>query len=369
MNKSLAILGIRGIPAAHGGFETFAERMAAYMRDHNWQVRVYCQGSESGKLHEDVWQGIRRIHIPVKMSGPAATIEFDIKSTRDALRHDGVILTLGYNTGFLAAWLRICGRLNYINMDGLEWKRIKYSRPAQCYLWLNERIAAHCGTRLIADHPEIAKHLGKIVTTEKIRMIPYGADEAASSDPRAIIRYDVRPGAFMTLIARPEPENSVLEIVRAFSRRKRGVSLLVLGKYEDTHAYQRKVRHSASDEVIFAGPVYGNCVGMLRQQSLAYLHGHRVGGTNPSLVEALAAGNPIIAHDNPFNRWVAADAGLYFKDEDGCSDAIERILSGTEERKRMGEAALKRWQQDFTWDAVLKQYRGLIEEACTSLPT
>ena len=105
--RHLVILGIRGVPAAHGGFETFAARLAPWMRDHGWRVTVYCQGSETGAIHEDEWEGVRRIHIPVGRDGAAGTIEFDVKSARHALAEPGLILMLGYNTGFLATWLRI----------------------------------------------------------------------------------------------------------------------------------------------------------------------------------------------------------------------------------------------------------------------
>ncbi|MEE2916735.1 MAG: DUF1972 domain-containing protein, partial [Pseudomonadota bacterium] len=119
--RHLVILGIRGVPAAHGGFETFAARLAPWMRDHGWRVTVYCQGSETGAIHEDEWEGVRRIHIPVGRDGAAGTIEFDVKSARHALAEPGLILMLGYNTGFLATWLRMKGRRQVINMDGVEW--------------------------------------------------------------------------------------------------------------------------------------------------------------------------------------------------------------------------------------------------------
>lgn len=360
--KAISILGIRGIPAAHGGFETFAERLAVYLRDHGWRVTVYCQGSDTGKRFEDSWEGIRRIHIPVKLDGIPATIEFDMKSTADAIRGGDKLLTLGYNTGFLSSWARLRKCTNFINMDGLEWKRAKYSAGAKTYLWVNERLAAAAGTRLIADHPVIADHLATRVARQKVDVIPYGADEIEQADAALLAPLGLEPDRFISLIARPEPENSILEIVQAFSAEKRGIKLAVLGKYSRSHPYQSKVLDAASEEVIFTGAIYDKpVVNAIRFYSLAYAHGHQVGGTNPSLVEALGAGNAVVAHDNPFNKWVAGDAGIYFSGTESCKVAIDTLLRDRSKLTGMGLAARARWREDFTWDKILGAYAMLLE--------
>ena len=133
------------------------------------------------------------------------------------------------------------------------------------------------------------------------------------------------PGQYVTLIARPEPENSVLEIVAAFSaKRPRGLKLVVLGAYHpEALPYHAQVMAAASPEVVFAGALYDHAlVNALRLHGLLYLHGHQVGGTNPSLIEAMGAGNPVLAHDNRFNRWVARDGAWYFQDTNGLRGGI-----------------------------------------------
>lgn len=367
--RRLVILGIRGIPAAHGGFETFAAHLAPWMRDHGWDVTVYCQGSETGAVHEDHWENIHRIHIPVKRNGTPGTIEFDVKSTLHALERPGLFLTLGYNTGFLSSIVRARGRTNLINMDGLEWKRAKYSLGAQAYLWVNERLAARAGTRLIADHPSIADHLATRADRAKIDMIPYGSPRIDEADPAPLAALGLEPGRFLTLIARPEPENSILEIVSAFSRKPRGIKLAVLGKYGENHRYQKRVLAAGGPEVIFTGAIYDPpTVRSLRFHSLAYMHGHQVGGTNPSLVEALGAGNPIIAHDNQFNRWVAGDAGLYFADTDQCDARITQLLADPDLCRAKSAAAVQRWSDAFSWPTILEAYREVAEAALTGSP-
>jgi glycosyltransferase involved in cell wall biosynthesis len=358
--KHLIILGIRGVPAAHGGFETFAERLSVYLHHRGWRITVYCQVA-GGEQREDDWEGIRRVHVPTTLSGALGTVEFDAKCVKDVAKYPGTILTLGYNTGFLSAWLRLRGRTNHINMDGLEWQRAKYSLIPRVYLWLNERIAAMAGSRLIADHPAIADHLATRVSRTKIDMIPYGSDPIDSSDPTALAQYGLERDRYFTLIARPEPENSILEIVRAFGRAPSGYKLAVLGNYDPDVPYQRAVLKAAGTKVMFLGAIYEKeQLAALRAFSTAYLHGHQVGGTNPSLVEALGAGNAVIAHDNRFNRWVAGDAALYFSDIEGCAEQISHLSTDLSLRARLSSAASERWEATFTWDAVLENYERVL---------
>lgn len=363
-DKHLIVLGIRGLPASHGGFESFAEKLAPWMLNAGWRVTVYCQGSDNGKRTVDTWQGCQRVHIPVHGDNAFSTIEFDIKSTVDAIKNPGIILTLGYNTGFLAIYSRIMKKTNLINMDGIEWKREKYSLFEKIYLWLNELIASKFGNTLIADHPEIALHLMRHTSSSKIETIAYGSDRLSDEDPSCLNEFGLEKDKYLTLIARPEPENSILEIVTAFSQKERGVRLLVLGNYREDQAYHVLVRKAASREVIFAGAVYEKIkIRAIRRFSLAYLHGHRVGGTNPSLVEALGAGNAIIAHDNKFNRWVAGESALYFSNEDECSSKIDEVISNNMIRENCRNAALQRWSDEFMWPSILSKYENLLEKS------
>lgn len=359
--RKLIIMGIRGIPAAHGGFETFAEHLAFYLRDRGWHVTVYCQEGRAAQRYIDQWEGIERIHIPVRRSGALGTVEFDIKCVADVAGRDGVILTLGYNTGFLAPWLQLKGRRNFINMDGIEWKRDKYGLPARLYLWVNERLAAWSGAFLIADHPQIEQRLRLIAPRADIIMIPYGGDAPDAGDINRLAELGLEEQRYFTVIARPEAENSILEIVEAFSGIRQGVKLVVLGIFDPAVDYQARVLAAAGQDILFPGPIYDKAtLHALRKHCIAYLHGHRVGGTNPSLVEALAAGNAIIAHDNMFNRWVAGDAALYFSDIAGCQAAITRVARENALRGMMQKNAISRWKTVFDWPMILSEYEELL---------
>jgi glycosyltransferase involved in cell wall biosynthesis len=360
--KRLRILGTRGIPARHGGFETFAEALALHLAARGWQVSVYCQAEGRGAPRSEDWRGVELVHVPVRQHGALATAVFDWRATLHAARRPGLALTLGYNTAAFCALHRLCGVPNLINMDGLEWRRAKWSAPMRTWLWLNERAGCWLGDHLVADHPSIAAHLATRTARGRITMIPYGADAVIDADSAPVRALGLAPGRYATLIARPEPENSVLEIVRAFSRRPRGIALAVLGAYDPRQPYHAEVLGAAGPEVRFLGPLYDRArVRALRFHSLFYCHGHQVGGTNPSLLEALGAGNPVLAHDNRFNRWVAGDAALYFDGEAACADALDRMLDDPAALAARGGASRARHATAFTWDGVLAAYEDLLE--------
>lgn len=359
---TLNILGIRGVPAQHGGFETFAERLSLYLSKRGWAVTVYCQEEGPGVPRESDWQGVRRIHIPVKRQGAASTVIFDWVAARHAMTQEGLFLTLGYNTAIFNLLQRAKGHVNVINMDGIEWRRDKWGAVAKTWFWLNERAGCWIGNHLVADHPRIKDHLATRVHADKITMIPYGGDEVLSADAGLLTAYGIEPGAFSVIIARPEPENSFLEMVRAFSSKQRCHKLVVLGSFNaERNAFHKQVMSAAGEEVIFPGAIYdAPVVQALRFYSRFYLHGHRVGGTNPSLVEALGAGCAVIAHDNHFNRWVAGPEAAYFTDEAECAALFDHLLTDEAALQRMKAASRARFYERFTWEQVLSEYEELL---------
>ncbi|WP_038364890.1 DUF1972 domain-containing protein [Bosea sp. UNC402CLCol] len=357
---TLLILGTRGIPAAHGGFETFAEKLALFLVERGWRVGVYCQDevpTVTQRFRSEMWRGIELIRTQVASDGPKATLEFDWHCVRDAARRDAVSLVLGYNGAVFLPYLRLAGRKIFTNMDGIEWRRPKWSFPVRAWFWLNEWIAAWSSNRLVADHPIIADHLATRRPRSATAMIPYGGVPIPAASMAPLAKLGLESGRYLVSIARIEPDNSILTLVEAFSREPRGMKLVVLGTFSDKIAYHREVMAATGPEVLTPGGIYdASIVQALRFHARAYMHGHTVGGTNPSLVEALWAGNPVIAHDNPYNRWTAGEAGLFFKDEASCSEAIGRLIADDILAGRLKKAALSRAQEKFKWQAVLEHY-------------
>jgi glycosyltransferase involved in cell wall biosynthesis len=364
--NNLLILGTRGVPARHGGFETFAERLALFLKRENWNVSVYCQedGDTNAKLREEDWQGIRRIVVPVPRLGPLSSVIFDFRCLIDAAQRPGTLLILGYNTAIFAFLPRLWSRSKAINMDGLEWKRAKWPLLVKAWLWFNERLATRTGALLIADNPEIENRLRRIAPRAQTVMIPYGADRITTSPASILDSYGLQPDNYFLVISRIEPENSILEMVQAFSSKPRQRKLVIIGNLDvENSAYHRAVRQASNDSVVFLGAIYdGDTIKSLRFHAWVYCHGHTVGGTNPSLVEALGAGNAVILHDNPFNRWTAGIDQFYFNHRQDCAvlfDALDGV-AGAVSREKARAAAVVRFESGLTWDDVLENYRAVL---------
>ena len=296
--KQLLILGTRGLPASHGGFETFAEELALYLTKNGWKVTVYNQEYGFFKKYESNYKEIDRIHIKVPINGPVSTLVFDFLSVMDSITKDGVVMTLGYNSAVFNILNFLKGQKNIINMDGIEWKRDKWGSLAKAWFWFNEMIARKIGTYLIADNPEIENHICRFKKMENVKMIPYGANEPTNYSEELLENYGLKRNNYCLIVARLEPENSILQAVKAFSKNHRGIKLVIVGHIDRKNRYHRKLLSESSSEVKFLGTIYKQSnIETLRVFSKFYFHGHTVGGTNPSLVEAMACKNNVIAND------------------------------------------------------------------------
>lgn len=360
----LNIFGIRGIPAAHGGFETFAERLSLYLVSRGWTVTVYCQDDAAAYADgaTDKWHGVDRVHLRPTGPGPLGTIAFDLKCIRHARNAAGVDLVLGYNTALFTALQRLWGRRVVMNMDGIEWKRAKWGGAARIWFFVNEVAGANLAQVLIADHPEIARHVARRCFRTPV-MIPYGSDAVTGADTSPLRTLGLEPQRYFVSVARIEPENSILDFVKAAASLPRGYKMAILGKLDPANPYHRLVRSAAGQNVVFPGAIYDQTVVQaLRFHAIAYLHGHRVGGTNPSLVEALGAGCVVLAHDNRFNRWTAGPTQFYFHDSTSAAMQMNKICLTSSKLSTLRAAARERHSQAFLWPYVLRAYESLLEE-------
>jgi glycosyltransferase involved in cell wall biosynthesis len=361
---TVRILGTRGVPAAYGGFETAAENIGRYLRSKGWRVVVYCQIPGTGPTTTDTWEDLERVNIREPREGWIGTSSFDLRSIRHAMKDHGpdeAWLTFGYNTGVFDLVPRLRRVPNVINMDGMEWTRARWGLARQGILLGNERIAGWVGDLLVADHPEIARYLRRHFGARRVVTIAYGAHEVTSASTGPISEHGLIPGGYAMVVCRPIPENSVSEIVGAWARRPRGMPLLVVGPYREEDPYARQVRAAGSSEVRFPGPIFDqDRLSALRFHAAWYLHGHTVGGTNPSLVEAMAAGNAVLAHGNVYNRWVAGPGNAYFTSEDDLATLLDVMLPDEDRRRGMGESSRKRYRAEFTWARIGDQYQEAL---------
>ena len=364
----VAILGTRGIPARYGGFETFAERLAVGLVQRGHQVTVYAESD--GAPGPDQWhEGVRVRQRRRPPWGGAATLAYDSACLWDARRGYDLVYMLGYGAAWACWWPRAAGTPVWINVDGLEWARSKWGRGARTYLRAMEAVASRTATRLIADAEAIAQRYRQHYPRgAPCDFIAYGADpvHADQADAGLLALWGLRPGRYHVVVARPEPENHLLEIVEGHRLHTHsGLGhwpLVVVGDVSGATPYQQQLLALASDQVRFTGGVYDAAqLNALRVFAASYLHGHSVGGTNPSLLEALACGNWVIAHDNPFNREVARDAADYFGTPAQLAEWLDlRVTQPPEDVARRAARARQIIAEHYTWPAIVGQYETLM---------
>ena len=367
VEKAVAILGSRGVPAAHGGFETLAERLSGHLVSRGWKVTVYCQSPEprNGQCKSptiDYWNGVRRVTFQVGGYSGLETVVFDWKSIKHAF---GRVITKAYfglqYRGFRSAVEdKESAHYSAYGRNRVDKTEVECGGQSVVFLEFSYRkLAWRSDCR---NHPELISRYGNVVNRHKISMITYGADPVGDVGMWSIRDLRLVEDRYFLVIARVEPDNNVLTIVTAFSRKRRNRTLVVVGKLDEGNKYHRMIRESASEEVIFPGPIYDQeRVRALRRYARAYLHGHMVGGTNPSLVEALWAGSAVIAHRNPFNTWTAGPNQFFFDSASECSEVIDRVISD-EASVQVARRSARIWaEQTFSWRSELDAYESLLE--------
>lgn len=358
----LAILGARGIPARYGGFETFAEKLSTGLAGRGIDVTVYC---EDIPIRQATYEGVKLEYLGIPRLGPLSTIVFDVKCLWHARNRYDVVYMLGYGAAFFCFVPRIWGKQVWLNMDGIEWARTKWSRLAKFWLRSMEAVAMRAPSRVIADAEGIRDILeSRYRRRPPISVIPYGAHlSEIPPDHGPLAEWGLTPGAYYLVVCRLEPENHVLEILRGYAQSRTGLPLIIVGDHEADTPYVRKLNGMDDARIRFIGTVYDqNMLGTLRYYCRAYFHGHSVGGTNPSLLEAMGCGNAIIAHDNPFNREVAGSCALYFKSESDIPVLLDEMASwGSETRQSVSSAARQRIRECYSWDSIVERYRKLME--------
>jgi glycosyltransferase involved in cell wall biosynthesis len=297
-----------------------------------------------------------------RYSKPARPLRFYWDSLRiaRAARSDLAIVcgTPGGALGFLG------GRQLAIltNPDGLESRRPKWSPLMRALFLGSERLAVWFSDAIVCDSRAIRDYYRDRHRASRTYVAEYGAEpnRLARADQPASWE-DVFPDlvwrGYHLVVARMEPENQLELIARGFAERNgNGMPLVIVSNLRDS-AYSRRVMGAACEGVRFLGPIYDqDKLRLLRAGAYAHVHGHTVGGTNPSLVEAMAAGNPLVCHDNAFNRETAHDAGKYFGSAQDLIAAVEELEAAPRQAEELGRRALDRWRVSYTWSLIGDKY-------------
>jgi len=360
MKLKIAILGTRGIPNYYGGFEHISEYVSAGLVKRGHEVTVY--NSHNHPYTKSSWNDveIRHCYDPEYLIGTAGQFVYDLNCIMDARKRNyDVIMLMGYTSS--SVWGNLYPQKSAIvtNMDGLEWKRSKYSKPVQAFLKYAEKLAVKHSQYYVADSMVIQTYLQDKYKIES-KYIPYGADLFSELEREQFERSEILKEDYFLLMARMEPENNIETILEGFNQSSSVRNFKVLGDTGNRFGKYITHKFKNDDRIQFKGSVFDNTkVRAMQNNSYLYFHGHSVGGTNPSLLEAMASEALIAAHNNPFNKSVLHADAFYFSNANEVRDIVETVQR-MEIEKTMVNNNLHKIKNQFNWETIVDQYEEFL---------
>ncbi len=359
----IAMIGTRGVPARYGGFETAVEEIGRRLVARGHEVVVYCRGAERPRPSHHL--GMELVHLPAARRKSLETLSHTALSVQHLVtarhRADAAIAFNAANAPFLPA-LRRHGIPTAIHVDGLEWRRAKWQGVGRTYYRLAESLAVRWGDALIADAQGIADYYAAEfgAATE---LLAYGAPILTDPGSHLVDQLHLLPGKYHVAVARFEPENHVLEIVQGYARSAASMPLVVVGSAPYADKYTAEVRRAAAGDSrirLLGGLWDQERLDQLYANSLTYVHGHSVGGTNPSLLRAMGGGAAVVAYDVVFNREVLGAGGRFFHSPDDLAGLLEQAEAAPGATRDTGRALRARAKTLYRWEDVADGYEALL---------
>jgi glycosyltransferase involved in cell wall biosynthesis len=381
----LAILGTRGVPPNYGGFETFAAELSTRLVQRGHEVIVYCRPdlssvllpaaassrrgegarrADEGRSRQTppTWRGVHRVVLPAIGHKYLETVSHAFLSALDALRRDfDAVLVCNAANAFVLPLLRAARIPAVINVDGIERRRRKWNVLGRIVYSIGEALSVSASNAVIADAGVIASYYREQYGLTPVT-IPYGAEFPDEEDSDVLERLGLRPREYLLYVSRFEPENNPLEVVDAYATSGAAVPLVMLGKGLYAPGLVEELHRHASDRVLFPGALYGSDYRTLQRNALLYIQATEVGGTHPALIEAMASGGCVLAHDTPENREVGADSVGYFqlRPYETLSGTIQEWLANPLKREDFRARARKRAEEKYSWEKVSDEYERLF---------
>jgi len=385
--KNVFIIGSKGIPSNYGGFETFVDKLTFYKQSKDIMYHVACLNLE-GSCEEFYYNKARCFNVKVEDIGSAKAILYDVQALSKSIKYieqnkleEAVILILACRIGpflpFFNKKLKDLGIKLYINPDGHEWKRSKWSAPIRAYWKFSEKLMVKHSDMQICDSLGMEEYINEQYSSynPKTLYISYGAEinrsKLGRNDEQITGFYNdfaIKRKEYYLIVGRFVPENNYETMIREFMKSKTSKDLVIITNMEKNKFYEHllKATNFTSDKRIkFVGTVYDNeLLKKIREEAYAYIHGHEVGGTNPSLLEALSSTDINLLLDVNFNTEVGAGGALYFNKEEG---SLETLISKTEklnenEIKILSKKATNIIVDYYSWGKIVHDYEGLFNE-------
>jgi glycosyltransferase involved in cell wall biosynthesis len=361
--KRIAIIGTVGLPANYGGFETLAEHLVTHLSD-KYNFTVYCSKNKYKKEERlSSYKGASLKYIPLDANG-VQSIPYDALSILHALMKNDVLLILGVAGAWILPFVKtFTSKKIIISIDGIEWKRDKWSLFAKLYLFWAESLAVKYSHIDISDNESIQDYTALRYETLS-RVIEYGADHTLEVKPEEadFVKYPFLKQEYAVKVCRIEPENNVHLVLEAFEISSR-MNLVLVGNWNNSdYGTELKQKYSNSNNIFLYDPIYNQReIDLIRGNASLYIHGHSAGGTNPSLVEAMFLGLPILSFRVSYNSTTTENKAVYFSNTAELVQHLDSMKQSNFDslRKEMKEIALRR----YTWDVISRQYELLISEA------
>jgi glycosyltransferase involved in cell wall biosynthesis len=356
--KKISIVGTVGLPAKYGGFETLVNFLTQYLNT-EFELTIFCSSKsyEEKKLRHN---GARLKYVNLSANG-SQSIPYDIISIIRSLLFADTLLILGVSGCIVLPLVRIFSKKRIIiNIDGLEWRREKWGRLVKGFLKFSERLAVRFADVVVCDNQKILEYVKEEYGCDGM-LITYGADHVLSIEQSesVLTKYPFLKNDYAFKVCRIEPENNVHVILEAFQAHK-GLPLIIIGNWHRSeYGKGLKEKYRFSENIHLLDPIYDpQILEQFRSNCYLYIHGHSAGGTNPSLVEAMYLGLPILAYDVGYNRVTTKEKALYFK----TSCELREILTSVTSEKRdeikieMKDIAVA----EYNWNKISIQYAELF---------
>ena len=375
------IIGSRGLPAQYGGFETFVDQLVSHQVSPDIQYHVACLSNDQAYQHFD-YKGVDCFTIKAPKLGPARVIAYDMMAINYALKlikkqgiEKPIFYILGNTIGaFVAPFVRKIHKMGgqfYINPDGLEWKRAKWTKPIQAYLKYSEKIMTRHADLVISDNPGIESYIKESYPWSNTTYISYGTDlspTSLTSQDRKVRelyqKWETHEKNYYLILGRFVPENNYETAIREFMASSTKRDLVIICNHEGNLYFEELRVRTGFDQdprVKFVGTVYDqDLLKYIRKEAFAYIHGHEVGGTNPGLLEALAHTDLNLVLGVSFNQTVAKDTAQYWTKETGNLAHLIDQVDPLEDVSEWGQRAKANMKQNFTCEKIVGEYEELF---------